>query len=146
MSGSSLKNNFIAVCVFCAVIFFDATAKKIVASYFVDRSLPGNFFVFGYFTNDKGLFGLISLVPVVFASAAIFIFFIYLLFRADTLEEKISLSLILGGGISNFCERLIFGRVTDIVAIGNFGVMNMADVAIFVGIVWYASLLVKKYS
>jgi len=101
--------------------------------------------MFGNFPNDKGLFGLVSLTPAVVVSVVVFAFILHLFFHADVVEEKISLSLILGGGISNFSERLLFGRVTDIVAIGNFGVMNMADVAIFVGMVWYVYLLIKKY-
>lgn len=146
MLKASVKNNFIAGCVFCAVIIADATTKKIVTLYIVDRLSIGNFLVFGNFINNKGLFGLVPLIPVAVASMVIFIFILYLFFQKNTSEEKISLSLVLGGGVSNFYERLIFGRVTDIMSVGNLGIMNVADVAIFVGTIWYAYALIKKYN
>jgi len=146
MPKASVKNNFIAGCVFCAAIIVDVVTKKIVAVYFADKLSVGNFLVFGNFINDKGLFGFVSLAPVVVISVIIFIFILYLFFQKNTAEEKISLSLVLGGGVSNFYERLIFGRVTDIMSIGNLGIMNVADVAIFVGTIWYAYALIKKYN
>lgn len=146
MFGTLLKNNFTAVCVFCAVVLVDAVSKKIITTYFVGRALLGGFLTFGNFANTKGLFGLTSLALAVVISVVVFAFIFYLLFRTTATQEKISMSLVLGGGISNFSERLIFGRVTDILAVGNFGVMNIADVAIFVGMIWYALLLVKKHN
>lgn len=147
MLEASVKNNFLAVCVFCAAIFIDVASKKIITSYFVGKTLLGNFLVFGNFANNKGLFGFASLTNAVVVSVIIFVFIFFLFAtQATYLQEKISLSLILGGGVENYFERIMFGRVTDIVAIGNLGVMNIADVAIFAGIVWYACILIKKYN
>ena len=45
--------------------------------------------------------------------------------------------LLLGGGVANTADRLIStgGRVTDFVAVGQFPVFNLADVAITAGVI-----------
>ncbi len=52
------------------------------------------------------------------------------------------LALILGGGYGNFAERALKGRVTDFLFIPvkgkNAPIFNLADVAIWLGMVWAA--------
>jgi signal peptidase II len=51
---------------------------------------------------------------------------------------SIAMSLILGGGVGNLIDRLLYGHVTDFISIEYLGVFNLADVFIVVG----ASLLI----
>lgn len=44
-----------------------------------------------------------------------------------------ALALIVGGGLANLGERVVFGRTTDFVTLGNLTALNVADVAILVG-------------
>ena len=144
MLKASIKYYFVPACIFCAVVLIDVAVKKVITFYSANQVLFGGYFVLGNFSNNKGLFGFMSLAVAVAASFVVFTFIFYLFSQSKSLRERTSLALILGGGVSNFCERLIYGRVTDVLAVGNFGVMNFADVAIFVGIVWYALLLIRK--
>ncbi|OCT14808.1 signal peptidase II [Paenibacillus pectinilyticus] len=52
--------------------------------------------------------------------------------------KEIAAALLVGGAIGNGIERLLFGKVTDFIVIhsGN-GVMNLADMAINLGVVLY---------
>ena len=53
--------------------------------------------------------------------------------------EKISYSLILGGAIGNFIDRIIYGYVRDFIEIDIFGwdypIFNLADVFVVVGVI-----------
>ena len=79
---------------------------------------------------------------------ALFILFIYYFFsKSLPLLSSLALSLIISGGLSNLIDRIIYdGVVVDFlnIGIGNFrtGILNMADMAITVGItlMLYASL------
>lgn len=46
----------------------------------------------------------------------------------------VSLALVSAGGISNAIDRLLFGRVTDMISVWKWPVFNIADIAITVGV------------
>lgn len=82
-------------------------------------------------------------------SLALAVMFLYLLSsRTLTLLPVVAISLILGGGISNLIDRLVYqGAVIDYLNVGigglRTGIFNVADVAIMVGsglLVGYATL------
>ncbi|ATW02066.1 hypothetical protein CCU22_00455 [Candidatus Legionella polyplacis] len=64
--------------------------------------------------------------------------------------HSLSISLIIGGGISNFYDRIRFGYVIDYVYI-NYDknhnlVLNVADICIFVGIIILCIMfIINKY-
>ncbi|MCB0638663.1 MAG: signal peptidase II [Lewinella sp.] len=53
--------------------------------------------------------------------------------------QLIGMSFIIGGGVSNIYDRLLYGQVTDFMNMGLFGlrtgIFNFADVSIMVGLV-----------
>ena len=78
-----------------------------------------------------------GIVAIVLGGAAI------ALFRGSigTLAEEIAVAAIIGGGVGNLIDRLMFnGRVTDFLYLASgplhTGVFNVADMAITFGIVW----------
>lgn len=68
------------------------------------------------------------------------------LWRSDSAIERLALSAILGGAISNICDRLDDGAVTDFLdfRLGTYHwpTFNLADVAIICGV---AALLFKSF-
>ena len=78
---------------------------------------------------------LIILVNIVIIS--IFIIYILKNFKKLDKEVNISISLVLGGGIGNFIDRLFRGYVIDYIDINNlfkFPIFNLADIFIVLGI------------
>ena len=49
----------------------------------------------------------------------------------------LALALILAGAIGNFIDRVLYGGVTDFIAVMQFPVFNVADSLITVGVVFY---------
>ena len=100
---------------------------------------------FGLFSQDANVYyHLISLIIFL-----VIIFLVYLITKADFLE-KILYSLILGGAISNFYDRLIYLAVPDFIDfhISDFHwfTFNIADIFITLGIILIIikDLLLKK--
>ena len=88
---------------------------------------------FGLLSQNANLYyHLISLLIL-----AVIFFLIYLTFKADFLE-KILFSLILGGALGNFYDRLIFFAVPDFIDIHindfHWFTFNIADIFITLGI------------
>ncbi len=87
--------------------------------------------------NVRGPFGLGPLWLTIVASMVVL-----LLLGRRQLSPAFPLSrfptaaagLLLGGGVSNLAERLFFGRTTDLLDIGRLTAINLADVAILVGL------------
>lgn len=90
-------------------------------------------------------FILLSLLPVL-----VLVYGIFYLLKNRNLTKNIQLALcfILGGGIGNVIDRLIYGSVTDFLHLdfGFFrtGIFNLADVAIMLGVgILFASSIKK---
>jgi len=54
--------------------------------------------------------------------------------EADDWALRLAMGLQLGGAAGNLIDRLIAGKVTDFISIGNFAVFNVADSSISVGV------------
>lgn len=93
---------------------------------------------FGYFSANK-------ITEIVFL---IIIFFILILiiksWKTNNWLNKISLSFILGGGISNLLDRITFGYVRDFIDLKIFPVFNIADIFISLGLLIYVYNEVKS--
>ncbi len=80
-----------------------------------------------------------SLVLVILPVLALSFLFIYTIFsKVMSLGQAIGFSFILGGGISNIYDRIVFGKVVDFLNMGFYdirtGIFNIADVAIMTGL------------
>jgi len=49
-------------------------------------------------------------------------------------RNRIGLQLFIGGAVSNFLDRLLFGQVTDYIKVKYFSVFNLGDAFILIGI------------
>jgi len=84
--------------------------------------------------NDR-----ISLVLIISAIVIMGIIFYVRKNYPKALADKIAYSMILGGAIGNFINRIIYGYVTDFIDIKIFGynypVFNLADTFIVIGVI-----------
>lgn len=94
-------------------------------------------------------FILLSILPVIVLGYGLF----YLLMKKDLPKiMQIGLCFLIGGGIGNVIDRLLYGSVTDFLHMdfGLFrtGIFNLADVSIMIGIgiLIIQSLSVKYYT
>ena len=92
-----------------------------------------------YVKNEGAAFGMLAdhrWVFMVFSTVAIIGLSVYLFgFSKDNKWVKISLAMIIGGGIGNMIDRTLLGYVVDFVdfRLINFAVFNVADIFVCVG-------------
>jgi signal peptidase II len=109
----------------------------------VKRGIEKGFIKISYIYNEGAMMGLfrelspslrIPFFAVISVLALSFIF--YYMFKLAP-EEKITmlgLTILLGGALGNFTDRLIFGRVLDFIDVGFWPTFNIADAAISTGV------------
>jgi signal peptidase II len=83
---------------------------------------------FGSFQNGGPIFSVLAIVVI----AAIVYYFPRVDERDWTL--RLAMGLQLGGAAGNLIDRLVSGKVTDFISIGNFPVFNVADSSISIGV------------
>ncbi len=127
-------------------------ATKTIASSKLESNVPveliGNNFYFEYTENTEAMLGVGAELPedmrflifTVFAGIALSAIFIYTIFERNlNAFDVISLSMILGGGLSNLLDRLFKGGIVVdfmIVSIGSLktAIFNFADLSIVLGL------------
>lgn len=77
--------------------------------------------------------------------SAVLLFFIFWGKRFFSAEDKIGVSLVLGGAASNLLDRLMDGTVADFINVG-ISTINLADAAVFAGIISLVVNLCSKKS
>lgn len=65
------------------------------------------------------------------------------LFRSREMTEALPLALILGGAIGNLWDRIMYTYVFDWILLFQRSVINIADITIAIGILWY---IAQKYT
>lgn len=128
-----------------AVVLTDFVSKRLVLA-FLDRNEP--FYIidgilrFSYVENRGAAFGMLDeqrwLFMLVSTVAILAMIFYLCKYRPQGLLERISLSLIIGGGIGNMIDRVAYGFVVDFIDFCAFPtlwmwVFNIADAAVCVG-------------
>lgn len=120
------------------VVLVDAVTKLLGRGAFPQGGIavvPG--MVLRVVDNPRGPFGLGPLWLTIVASLTVLVIVIrhrYLLPAAYSLLPRVGLGLLLGGGLANLGERLLFGRTTDLLVLGNLTALNVADLAILAGL------------
>ena len=156
------RNLLITIIVFLSIAF-DQISKIWVRNNFesyVENSIVGDIFTLIKVENTGAFLGmgselsetprillLIVLPIVVLISITIYTYF-------DKSLDKISIigfSLIIGGGISNIFDRIVFGSVTDFLylnfgSIFKTGIFNIADVSVTTGMILILISSFKKNS
>ena len=139
--------------IIAAVLLLDQTTKRIVRatlSDFLPRHYAGRLVTLVY-TENAGAFlslgdnlppGVRTIVFDVIVAAGL-IAAIVVLFRGKVTAhgDDVALAFIIGGGIGNLIDRVLFGgKVTDFIYLQagflHTGVFNVADMAITFGVLW----------
>lgn len=111
-----------------------------------------------YIRNKGVAFGMFSSLPETFRIpfliliGIVFIIFVVFYFKNILKQEKLvklSFSLIIGGAIGNFIDRIRFGEVIDFIEIGinqkyKWPVFNVADSAITIGVCLLFLFILRK--
>jgi signal peptidase II len=134
-------------------VISDQITKKIAQEY-LQNSAPisflYNFFVLTYAENTGGFLGMGATVNEevrfwifsVAVSLFLLAMFVYLLFsKAFSIKQTLMLAMVLGGGIGNLIDRLLYdGRVVDFMNFGigplRTGILNVADIYITFGAIF----------
>ena len=150
------KNNFYFLIVILIIFFLDRYTKLLILNNFSENTYYLNNYInldliwnigigFGFFSTDSNiLYNFISLVI-----ALVIIFLLYIFIISETFDKMI-FTLILGGALGNFYDRLIYKAVPDFIDIhyGNFHwfTFNVADIFITIGIIIFVikNLLIKE--
>ena len=139
------KNNFYCLCVISIIFFSDRYTKIFILNNFSDNLFYLNDFInfdlvwntgigFGLFSSTSNLIyhsitGLIGMVLV---------FIIYLINKSSFID-KVFFSMILGGALGNFYDRIAYSAVPDFIDIHyqNFHwfTFNIADIFISSGVI-----------
>jgi signal peptidase II len=121
-----------------------------------DIHIINNILKFSYTLNKGILFGMIDLnnqIIILFTVVAMALFCVFLLrLRSKGYRKvEIPLGLIIGGGISNLCDRVLYQNVVDFIDIGissryRWPIFNLADLFVTAGILYLIySFLSKKF-
>lgn len=139
-----LKTYWLLVLVAGFVILLDQVTKEVVranlafgASVTPFEVLP--FFRFVHWQNTGAAFGMFQGGGLIFgilaAIVAILIIVYFPRIPSQHLIMRIAIAMQMGGAIGNLIDRIMFGPVTDFIAVGLFPVFNIADASITVGVV-----------
>ena len=141
------KNNLYCFCAILIIFFLDRYTKVFILNNFTENTYYLNDYINLDLVWNTGIgFGLMSFDNQIFynlISAIIALVIIFLLFYAIKSKrlEKFSFSIIIGGALGNFYDRISYNAVPDFIDIHykNFHwfTFNFADIFITIGIIIY---------
>ena len=141
------KNNFYSLILISIIFFFDRYTKSLVLNNFTENTYYLNDYInldliwnigvgFGLMSTDSDLiYNSITLLIGI-----VIVFLIFALIISDVIDKTIY-TIIIGGALGNFYDRLIFKAVPDFIDIhyNNFHwfTFNVADIFISLGIIFF---------
>lgn len=148
-TGKGLQCNMNYILSFI-VLALDQISKILVLKYLKNIGefpVIKNFLHFTYVENRGAAFGILQHQKWFFITMTILIVgFIIIYFRKERGYPKpmmIALSLIVGGAIGNFIDRVVHGFVVDFIDFRIWPVFNIADSAIVIGQVLVVYVIIK---
>ncbi len=129
------------------IFLFDLIIKTYLWTNFPYQSIPvfDNIFHITVIFNSGAAFGILKGSPVLLTYLGLIFIGLFIFFIKK--EEKksllflISCGLILGGALSNLCDRIFLGFIIDYIDLRVWPVFNLSDSAITVGV---AVLLIQS--
>ena len=141
------KENFYFLLIIFIIFFLDRYSKLEILRNFSDNSLYINDYLNLYLVWNTGIgFGLLSfdtnlIYNLITTLIGLVIIILIMIGIKSEYSEKIIFSIIVGGALGNFYDRLYFKAVPDFIDLhyGNFHwfTFNVADIFITIGIIAY---------
>lgn len=140
-----IKNNIYCLCIISIIFFLDRYTKLFILNNFTENSYYLNDYInldlvwnigigFGLFSTNSYLF--YNLVTLLIGLVIIIIFYVFI---NSNNFDKFVYSLIIGGALGNFYDRITYKAVPDFIDLhyNNFHwfVFNIADIFITLGII-----------
>ena len=140
-----IKNNVYCLCIISIIFFLDRYTKLFILKNFTENTYYFNDYInldlvwnigigFGLFSTNSYLF--YNLVTLLIGLVIIIIFYVFI---NSNNFDKFVYSLIIGGALGNFYDRITYNAVPDFIDLhyNNFHwfVFNIADIFITLGII-----------
>lgn len=148
----NIKNNIILLLIITSIFSLDRILKiKIINEYNENKYFLTDFLNIDLIWNTGIGFGLLSSNSLLFYNLVTFlvgivIIILFIVAITSKLNDKIIFSIIIGGAIGNFYDRLIYNAVPDFIDLhyNNFHwfTFNIADIFITIGVIFF---LMKGY-
>lgn len=127
-------------------LVLDIVSKVLVSKYIIlEKSIKiiNDFFYITYVRNTGAAWSMFSSKSILVLLVSSFIILGIILYiynnRPKNKLEKVAYSMILGGAIGNFVDRIIYGYVIDFIDFKIFGydypIFNLADSFIVIGVI-----------
>lgn len=124
------------------VILIDQLTKYWIRTHMVvggTASFLNPYIHFEYYQNSGAAFSSFQGYGKLFVIFAVFVTAFIIYYRAKGIIKGVLMDVatgfLVGGAIGNAIDRAVFGKVTDFIVVGTkSGIMNIADVAINIGI------------
>lgn len=138
------KNYIILAIIILLIVILDQIIKIVIINQNNEISIIDKILTLNYNENTGFAFGIGNkdLIGVIITDILVISILLRFLIRQINnmnLMSRISLSLIIGGGISNFIDRIIRGKVIDYIDISQmiheFPIFNIADIFIIIGFI-----------
>jgi signal peptidase II len=139
----------------CASVFGIVLALDRFTKIFF-QNVPKDFGAFSYvfsITQHQN-FGLIGNLPLPFwvivaVSSIILLVVLFILRRtiqSNELHKGLALTLIAAGAVGNLWDRLLWGYVFDWILLFQRSIINIADIAIVLGVIWYLMMVHNSHT
>ena len=150
------KENFYFLLIISLIFFLDRYSKFEILRNFSENSFYVNDFLNFYLIWNTGIgFGLLSfdtnlIYNLITTLIGLLIIILIMIGIKSESSEKIIFSIIVGGALGNFYDRIIYKAVPDFIDLhyNNFHwfTFNFADIFITIGVILYISndLIIKK--
>ncbi len=117
----------------------DQISKKIVLENLQNLPLEiTDFFRLTYSENPGIAFGFKLPQPFLIVLTFVLVFAVLYIVKTDLKINhpltQLSIALIIGGGMGNLIDRLLYGHVTDFISFWNYPIFNLADIFITTGV------------
>ena len=146
------KENFYFLLIISVIFFLDRYSKFEILRNFSDNSFYVNDFLNLYLIWNTGIgFGLLSfdtnlIYNLITTLIGLLIIILIMIGIKSESSEKIIFSIIVGGALGNFYDRIVFNAVPDFIDLhyGNFHwfTFNVADIFITIGVI---AFLIKGF-
>ena len=141
------KKFFLSFLIIFICFFLDRISKFYIINFFINTNhidqYINEYLNFTLIWNKGIAFGLLQSKSLIYNLISIFIFFIilfltYLILKTKIFMETFSLSLIIGGALGNFFDRIYYNSVPDFIDFHfkdfHWFTFNVADIFISLGI------------